>query len=143
MRMFSADKKHVGYSKITSIKQVQRQDEKIKKFQNRALKTSSKSFKSGGSRSKSRDRKNRYKTINADSINIQSIKDGKNTKYVVGKQEDDYVQSCSSPSDDDISYKDSNNSEREATNPDHSPSKAKPILGYVQELIGKFRGISP
>ena len=82
--------------------------------------------------------------MNSGSINIQSIKDGKNTKYVVGKQQDDYVHSCSSPSDDDISYKDSDNSERLATAP-KSPQKGKGALGYVQDflmqkVIGKLGG---
>jgi len=32
MRMFSAEKRQAGYSKNTTAKMVQRQDEKIKKF---------------------------------------------------------------------------------------------------------------
>ena len=65
---------------------------------------------------------------------------------MIKKQEDDYVDSCSSPSDD-ISYRDSDNSERQV-NERKSTSKGRRILGYAKDylmenVIGKLTGQSP
>jgi hypothetical protein len=101
--MDQKEKKGSTYThiRLNTAKMTQRTDEKIKQFQSR--KSNSKVAKTP-TRGKSAEKKV------GGTINIQSDNDGKNTNVVVS--DDDYVRSCTSPSEE-MSDKESVNSERQ------------------------------